>query len=215
MSDPIELLGNVVNPTSTSLPDNSTNPIAQGRQTDLLTSEIHGKYYAANYRGRLFWANVTAQTIPVIAATLASVFSLYNPVGSGVNLEVVDMDISQVLATTKADTFGLYYSSQALTSKGTFGTLGTASNTGSGIIGTPVGGQGQFYSSYTHSGTPVRCANIGGFGATTNVSLALMHYEFDGRVIIPPGVVVSLALATAVSVASSIDVSMRWCEWPV
>src|SRR5262245_24273140 len=71
-------------------PAGSTPPIALGAQADLLHSQVHGKWYHAARLGRLFIGSTAAAgtTIPVSSATAAT-FTLYNPAGSGVNVELV------------------------------------------------------------------------------------------------------------------------------
>lgn len=207
-----EIQGNVVNPYTTAQPDNATVALALGRNSEQLVSEIHGKFFTACARGVLFTANVAAVTIPVVAATLVSVFSLYNPVGSGKLLELVDIDISTVLATTVVNTVGLYTSSPVLTAKGTFTTAGTAL---AGLCGSTQQGVGIPYTAYTHSGTPTLYRIVGGWGATTESSVNQMHYDFDGKVCIVPGAIVSVATSTAAETASGSDIGMTWIETPI
>ena len=204
---------NLVNPLpSSSQPDGSQVYALAGKQGEALVSEVHGKFYTSNYRGGLFGFNVTAVTIPAIAATLVSVFSLWNPPSSGVNAELVDTEIGQVLATTVVDAVGWYYSSGSQALGGTFTTKGTAL---SGIIGNVAGNKVLPYSAYTHSGTPARVDIIGSFGAVTDAGLALPMKIYDGRIIIPPGTVISVAMSTAAGQASGLDISARWIEWPI
>lgn len=186
--------------------------VGLGKQKDLFVSEAHGKFYSANYRGALFGFNVTAVTIPLIANNLVSVFSLWNPQNSGVNAELVDTDIGQVLATTVVDAAGWYYSNGSAALAGTFTTLGTAL---SGIIGNNPANKVLPYSAYTHSGTPKRFDIIGSFGAVTDAGFSLPQKLYNGRIIIPPGTVASVAMSTAAGTASGLDVSVRWIEWPV
>jgi hypothetical protein len=129
----INLVGNVSDPTQMAQPDSSTPPFTSGRQGDLLTSEIHGKHYVANYRGKLFEANVANVIVPVVASALVSVFTLYNPVSSGVNMEIVSALCANVAATVVVNAVGWYYSTAVLTSKGSFATAGTVQ---SGMVGT-------------------------------------------------------------------------------
>lgn len=212
MTDQTELVGNVVNAFSTSAPDNSDNPLGLGRQTEQLVSEIHGKYYTANYRKVLFGFNVTAVTVPVVASGLVSVFSLYNPAGSPVNLEIVDFDMGLVLATTVVDVLGLYTSSIPLTAKGTFTTAGSPV---SGVVGSGLVGYGVPYSAYTHSGTPTRHSILATFGAVTDAQMGSFNIPIDGKIIIPPGVIVSAAMSTAAGTAAGIDLGVRWLEVPL
>lgn len=204
----------VTNPASTSLADGVSNPTpALDRQGAQLASELHGKWYSANYRGKLFHYNRTAVTIPVVATNVASVFTLYNPPNSGVNAELVSFDLGQVLATTVVDAFGLYYHTAVLTAAGTFTTPGTAL---SGVIGNTAGAACIPYSAWTSPGTsPTRFMVLGSHGATTNANSSQIHVDFDGKAIVPPGVAVHVLASTAAGTSSGLDPGISWCEWPV
>jgi hypothetical protein len=206
----INLVGNVSDPTQMAQPDSSTPPFTSGRQGDLLTSEIHGKHYVANYRGKLFEANVANVIVPVVASALVSVFTLYNPVSSGVNMEIVSALCANVAATVVVNAVGWYYSTAVLTSKGSFATAGTVQ---SGMVGTSPANKGQFYSAYTHSGTPVLCDVIAGYGAVTNTGPGVAYKFYDGQLILPPGIAMSIAMSTGVQTGLSLEA--RWAEYPV
>lgn len=212
MTDQVEMLGVVTDPTSVALSAGTEVIPGLGRQRQQLVSDIHGKWFEACKRGVVFGANVTAVTVPQIASGLVSVFSLWNPPTSGIDMELIDMDFGQVLATTVVDAVGLYYSSDALARAGTFTTIGTPQSM---YVGGGASPKGKFYSAYTHSGTPTRIGIPASFGAVTDAGLALPHYVFDGSVIIPPGTVVSVAMSTAAGVSSGLDISARWAEWLV
>lgn len=210
MADEIEVEGFVINPTSVSSPDGQFASLALGKQQEQLVSILHSKNYPAAYRGNRFGANVTAVTIPVIASGLVSVFTLYNPVGSGIFMELDEVRLGQVSATTVVDVAGLYYSSSNLAAAGTFTTKGTiqSAQIGSGLVG-----KGAFYSAYTHSGTPVRVAMVGSFGAVTDAGMTLPARSFDGGLLIPEGTAVSVAMSTAAGTATGLDVEAWWHEW--
>lgn len=206
------LTGLVQNPATTIQPDGADPNFNLGRQADLIVSELHGKFYTANYRAALFTANVTAVTVPVVASGLVSVYTLYNPVGSGINMCLVDCDITSVLATLVVNTFGLYFSAGTVAAAGTFTTEGTAR---SGKLSSAVAGNvGKFYSAYTHSGTPVRWRILGGHHATTSIAVGGIHVDFDGKAIIRPGTAVSVASSTAAGTTSGLDIGMTWMEFP-
>lgn len=191
-----------------------TAPLTEsgGRGGEVLVNEVHGKYYTAAYYGAMYSFNVTAVTLPVIAATLASKATLYNPPTSAKNLELVDIDIGIVLATTVVDVVGLYWQSTTLASLGTLTTIGVfGTNWFAGSLGGNAG-QGNPYSAFTHSGTPVRVDIVSTFGATSTTADAPVHKDFDGKIIIPIGHVVSVAMSTAAGTASGVDVGMRWME---
>lgn len=205
--------GLVLNPFSTSAPDSSGPGIAQGRGTELLVAEIHGKYFAAAARGAMFSFNVTAQTIPVVVSSLNSKFSLYNPVGSNRLLELAFLDISQVLVTTVVDTWGLYIQSPQIIAKGGFTTAGTAQ---SALLNSGYVGQGVPYSAFSHTAASIsRWMNVAYFGGVTTTTNQISHYAFEGRALIPPGSLVSVATATAVTCTSACDLDLTWIETSV
>jgi hypothetical protein len=139
-----------------------------------------------------------------------SVFTLYNPPASGVNMELVEASLVNVLATTVVDAVGWYYSTAVLSAAGTFTTKGTVQSL---MVGNNPANQGLFYSAYTHSGTPVLADIIGGYGAATSSTGIVKFY--DGRLILPPGIAMSLAMSTTVSTGSGITASAVWQESPV
>lgn len=202
----------VLNPSTTRRADGDQPVMGAGLNGEMLASEIHGKFYTINKRGGLFTANVTAVTVPVVAATMVSVFSLYNPRNSGVDMELVDLDITSVLATLVVNTFGLYYSAGKNADTATFTTKVAPQH---GRVGENPGNKGEFYSALTHVGTPVRWRILGGHHATTSTAAGGIHVDFDGKAIIPPGVAVSLAASTAAGTTSGLDVGVSWAEWPV
>ncbi len=217
MTDMVEGTGNVMNPFTAASPDNTSNPILQGRNSELLVSQIHGKWFNAAARGVLFTFNVTAKTVPVTVSAgqiTAAPFALYNPVGSNRLLELIDLDIGLVLATTVVNTISLYATTNVVSASGTFTTAGTAQ---SGLLNGTAGGVGVPYTAYTTvaSCTPLLWMPVGTFGAVTTTSNLLSHYVFDGKAIVPPGALVILAASTAASTASSIDAQISWVETPI
>lgn len=212
MTDVVQLEGSVLNPYSTQIGDGLENQFGLGRNSEALISAVHGHYFNASARGVLFTFNVAAVTIPVVASGLVSVFSLYNPVNSGRLLELVDIDVSTVLATTVVDTVGLYVSTPVLTAKGTFTTAGAALP---GLLGSNAQGVGIPYSAFTHSGTPTLYRIVGGYGAVTETSVNQIHYDFDGKVCLAPGAIISVAMSTAAGTTSGNDIGITWLETPI
>ena len=183
-----------------------------GRMNEIMTAEMRGRWSELTQLGKVFSAHVTAVTLPVVASGLVSVFGVYNPPNSGIDVELIDVDISQVLATTVVDAFGLYYSTAALSALATFTTLGTTQNR---RVGDPAANKARFYSAVTHSGTPVKVANIGQDGATTNATGHSRRKEFNGQLIIPPGILASIAASTAAGTTSGLALDMSWAEIPL
>lgn len=202
--------GIVRNPAAATIAVATEVQLPLGAHGNVQTSDIHGKWFEVNYRGKLFSFNVTAVTIPQIASGLVSVFTLYNPPGSGVIGEIVATQLGQVLATTVVDTVGWYSSSVALTGLGTFTTIAQARSCNvQGAAANSI----KPYSAYTHSGTPIREEIVAAFGATTDAGLAFIEKQHEGRLILPEGVAMSIAMSTAAGTASGLDIQATWAEW--
>ena len=208
------IYGLVGAPSNNSAADGSNQPMLQGKAGEVIASELRGKFFTGNYRGRLFGAGVTAQTIPVVTTTMVSVFTLYNPPGSGINMEMVETTLGASLATTVVNTYGWYYTLPAATAAGTFTTKGTAQ---SGLAGSGLTGIGQFFSAYTAATgvTPTRCDVIGATGGVVNATATIITKVYDGRLIIPPGIAMSIAGQIAAGPATGTDIWASWLEWAV
>lgn len=172
---------------------------------------VHGDYFEATFRGKVFTANVTAVQIQVVASAMVSVFTLYNPPGSNVVGEILRTTIGQVLVTTVVNAIGWYSSTSSATALGTFTTLASAR---SGLVQSPASNAIQFYSAYTHSGTPTREDIIGSFGGITDPGLALPDKRYNGQLLLPPGIAMSIGSTTATSFTSGLDIQATWAEWP-
>jgi hypothetical protein len=207
----INLVGQVGDPTQTSQPDANNVSFLQGRQSELLASEIHGQAYTANYRGKLFQAAVSAVTFPVVTATVAAVFTLYNPPGSGVNAELIYTTMTMQLSTAVVDTIGWYFGTPPQSQASTFTTKGTVN---SGKLGASVGNNVLFYSAMTWSGTPVLGDVVGGFGGTTNTTAQFPYKAHNGSLILPQGVAMSLLTSTTVGATTGWGAETKWVEWP-
>lgn len=192
------------------VPFNFNNPWAspQGGFGDQLTTQLQARYGYSTKNSAVYSFARGAVTIPVVAATLVSVFTLYNPVGSGKNLFVLNTCIGMALATTVVDTFGWYTGTTVEIAAGTFTTPGTPINryiNGAVGVGVP-------YSAYTHSGTPTLRAVVGSHGATTNANSSMIDRWFDGAICVAPGIGISLAASTAAGTASGLNPEVTWME---
>lgn len=192
--------------------DGAEVPARMGRMSEIIMAPYKGAYAEQCARGNVWFASAAAVTVPVIAATLVSVFTVYNPPGSGKNLELIDFVAPLVLATSVVDGIGLYYSTAAQTALGTFTTKGTPQ---CGLLGGGGSPAGQFYSAYTHSGTPLLACLMGGWGAVTDANSDGPVFNFNGKVIIPPGIAASVAMTTAAGTTSGITLGVSWAEHPV
>ena len=177
----------------------------------LLFNGMGGQYAELARQGKVYYCSAAAVTLPVNAGSLASKFTIYNPPGSTVNLELIEINAATVLATTVVDGVGVYFSTVAQTAAGTFTTLGTVQN----ALLTGPSGQAQFYSAYTASGTPLLGRILGGWGAVTDPGPNTVTKDFWGSLIVPPGVSIHVAMTTAASTASGITLDALWAEIPI
>lgn len=205
-------LKGLVNGFSPAAQDGAEVAAKFGRNGDMIVGQQFGPYSEKCSRNVVGLVSIAAATLPVVANNLVSVMTIFNPANSGYYLELIDADFSTVLATTVVDSVGLYSSSVTLSTAGTFTTRG---NVRSGILQNGFGGVGQFWSAYTHSGTPVLEKLLGGWAAVTDSGLNTVHYDFKGGILIPPGVASSFAMTTAASTGSGITGACSWVERPV
>jgi hypothetical protein len=209
-SNTMTLTGTVFNPYAIKYTDGSLNGVnaTYGTGGEQLITPIRGKYATANIRGQVYTASIAAVALCLNTAA-TQLFAILNPAGSGVAVEMIRCDAAYVVATTVVNGLGVYFSSVAATGASTFTTAITVQN---GQLGGPTG-KATAWSAVTKSGTPLLQALVGGWGAVTNGGLGLIRYDFDGTVIIPPGVVAYLATTTATATASGLTASLTWMEY--
>lgn len=176
-----------------------------GGEGDVLVDAFHRERC---YQGDVSFFHVAAVTLPVNANNLVSVCGIYNPPGSGKILEIIDTDVTSDDATTVVQAIVWVSSTVALSAAATFTTAGTAR---SRRMQDPSGSVARVYTAVTHSGTPNVEAVVGGFGATTSAGM-MMHKKFDGTLMIPPGVLASVASLTAASTATGLNVGFTWAD---
>lgn len=109
------LIQGQVGPSSVQSAAPGTNPTVRlGQLGDLVVSELHGRYYEQTYRGSVFSLSVStaaAITAYVGAAAGTPQIAVYNPVGSGKNLVVLQASYNNVVAASGAGTaaWGLWF----------------------------------------------------------------------------------------------------------
>ncbi len=193
-------------PSTTSAADGSNQPILQGKLGEQIAAELHGKWFTAAYRAKAFIGSalIAGVTIPVNTTT-APTFTLFNPLGSGVVLELICLDVGwPAAATTVVATLLGSVSTQTP----------TAVTAGGATIALPIGGgsvaQGKLYTAATIVAitTHIPLLQI----TSTVDAMVASHYEFDGRVVIAPGGLITLT-STPVQTGVAIP-SISWAEWP-
>lgn len=195
-----------------------------GKAGETITSDLHGKYYQQNYAGKLWHASITTATaIPVAATNATPNFIIWNPAGNTTNVIPTRVVIGFHGGTGIAGAIGYTYIPNAGSAVATGAamsgfTTGPAIQTG--IAGTAYSGSVKFGSGATVTGTgiyvPVRLkwSNFSqGAPITTTAAAYSLYEDFEGAVIIPPGVALYIDASTAI--AETLMISMTAYEAPV
>ena len=99
------------NPVQTQVNDTFPSILSTGRNGGLHVNQTHGSWYAGSSRGNVFSANAndaTGRTILAAAGTTSG-FMFYNPVGTGVNMEIMEILTLPLTATDVVGVLGLEY----------------------------------------------------------------------------------------------------------
>lgn len=198
-----------------------------GKQGDLISSQLHGKYYEQAYRGNMYGfgiSNTAATSLNAIAtgltATATPLIGAYNPQTSNVNLVLLRaIVVTSTVANSAVAPGGFMWC----------GAAGQAVSTGSIPINqktlSAAGGQGKAFAMTTAmtglsgSLSVMRASSISPFnaaGAATAVALVggASSEELEGSLIVPPGGMVGL-FAQVSSTTYSASVALVWEEVPV
>lgn len=185
------------------------------RVGDLGDAMIGTRYQELAMRGLVFSFSRAAITLPVNAATLASLMGLYNPPGSGKFLEIIAVEGHYVVATTVVNALGLYYSNGTNASGATF-TTQLQSAVENARVGEGVPSIARAYSAVTHVGTPALLDIVGGWGAVTDGGATPIRkvWAQESPLLIPPGTLLALAMTTAAATGSGFTGVIKWAETP-
>ena len=214
----MQLQGLVAAPSNVSVNDGLSPVALQGKQAELIVAELHGKYYTQAYRNNLFNGStaIAGVTLPAYNTT-TQVFGLWNPAGNTKNAGLVSLDIGLV---SGADILSNWTLSQSLNAGSALATGGisafTAGTPQGGNIGVSGGNSVRFTPSAatTLASTFLMTLGLSFNTTTTTTNYAVsLHYDFDGKVIVPPN---SAVWATNNAASGSVaDLSLFWEEVPV
>lgn len=195
--------GSVINPVGGqgSSGDGTQLPYPMGKGGDLLTSQAHGRFYQAAYRGNVFYARspVAGSVIPIDTDTTAGhyTFAVLNPAGSGVNLELLQARVDIIAVDT-------YIASEVylLALQGPPGqlVLGATCTPITGGVQNALVLQGNKPKSTAFSAISIGTSQadlhkfgLGSFDAVTTGPDRLLLRDLDGSVIVPPGTIITVA----------------------
>lgn len=210
--------------------DGVNPPLRQGRQGDVVVSELHGRYYEQNYRSNVYFSGHTALTALsantiTLTATTTPILGVWNPASSTVNLVLLQAMLNVV--------------ANNLTSGAGPGAFVWAVSSGNGAISTGLtpynaksliaaGSQARGFAGATAltgltNNLVIAKGSVlpspSGLTYTTLASTALLPAyagveNFDGLIIVPPGGVFAL-LNTVSSTVFSAAGALTWEEVPV
>ncbi len=179
-------------------------------------ADAHGSYYETNYRGNIYsGTNAAAGVAPGTALGTAPPFTLYNPIGSPVNLVLIDISMGYVSGTWGAGTVVLAWNPQTTNANPTGGTQLTPR---SNRIGSPTQGQGLIFTGSTVAATSAILRPVFTLNAFAGGAVAPgppMVDRTDGKFIVLPGNCLSLQGIAAAGTTPLAIFGMTWEEVPV
>ena len=204
--------------------DGQDAPTQLTNQNAVLMQQSHGRYYNSTLRGRMFSQAVTplGLAIPIYTATaIAGAVPIWNPPDSGVNVVPVFVDLGYGSGTADFGAIGLMARKLRAIATGELMTAMANTTPMNGLFG--AGQSSKTLSS--NAGTCTVTAGAAGDWIRTIASINLeaatgtahgtlvVHYDFDGSLIVPPGNLIYLA-ATKASVAIYAS-TVVWEEQPI
>jgi len=174
-----------------------------GRQGDLITSDLHGRYYEQTYRGNMYGITGGLTTTTAAGAATFTGLLVVNPASSGVNLVVNKVWIAQPVALTAETELGVMYGVNTVCAT----KLTTIFNRLTG--GKPSAAFASAGESLTAAMTSFIVISSGG----TAVQPVAHAADLEGGLIIAPGY--SFASYTSRVTTTACVFSFQWEEVPV
>ena len=185
--------------------------VRTGQLGDVITSELHGRYYEQCYRRNIFSAaNQTAIATTVGLATTYTGLVLSNPVGSSVNLVLLKAAAAFPVAVAAGTVVGLMLGYNA----GTNVTHTAAVTPRSNFFGVGAAPIGLVDSSATMPTAPFVQKVMGTIGTATISTAPGIGEDLEGSIILPPGAYAAF-YTSAASGALGFMGSFKWEEVPV
>ena len=215
----------VRDPGTTMAP--GTKPAAMGgADGQVIIGNLHGKHYHNTVAGNVYWASTDGAGVVVSIYTDATFagFVLWNPTGSGKYISVIRVNLGVTAAGATAES-GHGYSWQrggdhiATAAPMSAFTKLTTDLRGSCLL-TETGGKGNSIAevgeacTFTNAMSNYRQASFGAGKSNDAVSILDTSTEdFDGTMVIPPGVV--WTVGSGILTGQTAQISAVWEEIPV
>jgi hypothetical protein len=192
--------------------DGAENPGRSDRQGALVSTDLHGKYTEASFRGQMCYSYCAARATSLPATAMIGNI-IWNPPGSGKVLALCKWTAQ--IEVTSANTTGiaLAYGAQAITPT----TVTVANSYGSTLLTAGASGNciAKAYAIATLLVAPTVVMNLYHNTAAIAVTgVDIMQGDFEGLFIIPPGYVACLSALGAAVAASGMTSTLTWEEIP-
>lgn len=177
----------------------------------MTVQDLHGRFYEAVVRGNAFEAaTATGGVAPGTAIGTTGAFTLYNPINSGKNLVVIDVDMGYVSGTLGSGTVWLCANTNPV----------AAAVTGTAIVPTNllIGGAVGVGKAFTTSTLPVAPTTIHPIWvlapmlATSVFAPLSERIILDGKYIVAPGCALSFEAVAGAGSTPLVTFSMSWEE---
>ena len=204
----------------------------QGRFNELIASQLRGRWYEHNIRGRLFSGSMALTSISAatftsgtLGATCTPIAGIWNPAGSGVNAEVELAQLSVIVtAATSTGPGGFaWYASLGNTAQPSTGAKGisrkslTASAVCQNMAGVALTGLTVnltlLAASALTGGSAANFSFVGTAAGQVTSQSGQAEEHIEGSIILPSGGVLAL-LAQTTPVAHSALAGLLWAEVP-
>jgi hypothetical protein len=203
--------------------DGAINPARADRFGSLVTQDSVGKFYELARQGRVFTGALQSGTALGTALTSSAVtFTLYNPSGSGVNLSILQTQMTlTALQTTTANIQAFAYAVNGI--KGQAGPSSTTPLSATAIFPALIGGSSspiaQVYTAATLPATPVvaRWFPLSAYcTVTTQLAETALHGidYVEGALCLAPGSMVTIQGIAGTTGVTGV-IAMTWAEIPV
>ncbi len=195
-----------------SYQDGATPNLRFGRLADAIFSELNGRYYEQVYRGNVFIAALQAGTAITNLNATATGLILTNPAGSGKNLVLLEILLTQTSTAAAATNWVALAANVNPTAAAVVHT--TPVTLRNALLGSGASSVAFADSAATLPTAPVviRALHAPSISATATTAVPpFIKDEVAGAVIVAPGTAISLTSSAAFSAIAS----FTWAELPI
>lgn len=197
--------------------DGSQPNFRQGRTSEQIVSDAHGRYNEAVSRGNVYSLTVNAGAATAFTGGAAGTpfVSIYNPVGSGKNLVVLHASVANRVAASAAGSVGFdFWGGVSVANTGTLTTptnMLTLQKSGSVALGSSNAATTS--TTAISANGPLLMAGAYYWATAAGAIQAPLFCDVGGLVVCAPGNLVAFG-GTAALTSATYDVSMIWEEVP-